>query len=297
MSLEDRFPPLLAAAESTSSGGQSTFLRFTLAGLALACLGAIGGAVSVKVTPGGRTVDLGALVAALAFAAAIGAATYVLSTKPQQRWYEGRAVAESVKTLAWQYSVAGGPFRRGAEADADDLLASRLVDFVREMRMVTVPAAGFDVVSGDMRQLRDEPLDERRRRYLAERVDSQIAWYTGKAAHNETRVRQWFAVVVIAQSFGLVAGALKAFAVVDIDLLGILGAVAASAAAWLQTRDHQNLAQSYAVTARELQIIRSQAERRLTAEPSEDQWADFVEESERAISREHTLWLARRESV
>ncbi|MEV4641777.1 DUF4231 domain-containing protein [Actinoplanes sp. NPDC049548] len=296
MNVEDRFPPVLADAEAASAQGQASFLRFTLAGLVLACIAAVGGAVDVSATVGGKRLDLGALVAALAFAAAIGVATYALSTKPQQRWYEGRAAAESVKTLAWQYSVAGGAFRHDASVNAEDLLAARLVDIMREMRSV-VTRSGTGQITDAMARLRDEPLERRRKRYLSERVDSQIAWYAGKAAFNEARVRVWFAVVIVAQSVGLVAGALKAFDVVDVDVLGILAAVAASAAAWLQTKDHQNLAQSYAVTARELQIIRTRAERMLGAGPTEDEWADFVEESERAISREHTLWLARRESV
>jgi hypothetical protein len=294
--MEDRFPPVLADAEAASAEGQSSFLRFTLAGLVLACVAAVGGAVDVRVTVSGNRLDLGALVAALAFAAAIGTATYVLSTKPQQRWYEGRAVAESVKTLAWQYSVAGGAFRHDASVDAEDLFAARLVDIMREMRSV-VTRTGAAQITADMGRLRSEPLDRRRERYLTERVDSQITWYAGKAAYNEARVRHWFAVVIVAQSIGLVAGALKGFDVLDVDALGILAAVAASAAAWLQTKDHQNLAQSYAVTARELQIIRTRAQAKLGAGSTEDEWADFVEESERAISREHTLWLARRESV
>jgi len=69
-----------------------------------------------------------------------------------------------------------------------------------------------------------------------------------------------------------------------------MGAAAAAAAAWLQTKDHANVAQAYAVAARELWAI----EQRLGEPRDEREWADFVESAERAISREHTLWLARR---
>ncbi|GGJ80351.1 membrane protein [Pilimelia anulata] len=292
-----RFPAVLADAENAAVAGQTAYLRLSAIGLVLACLAAAGGAIPYGVRLDGHPVDLGGLLAALAFAAGIGVASYLLSTTPMRSWYEGRAAAESVKTIAWQYSVGGGLFRVDTAADPDALLVDRLAGIMGEMRAVRVLAAvGGEQITPGMRALRAEPLPVRRAHYLAERVDDQVRWYGAKARFNQRRVRLWFAVAIGAQTAGLVAAGVKAFAGVDVDVLGIAAALAASGTAWLQTRDHQNLAESYAVTGRELSIIRARADAGAGA-GGEEAWAAFVAGAERAVSREHTLWLARRGSA
>lgn len=294
MRIEQHFPAVLSDAEKASVSGQASFMRLSAASLLLACVAAVGGAISIDVTAGGRTFDAGAVVALVAFAAGAGVSSYLLSTRPQRMWYEGRAAAESIKTLAWQYSVGGGPFRVDAPADGDGLLVKMLGTVMAEMGEVrVVHRTGQAQITAEMRKCRAGSLAQRRQLYLVQRVEDQILWYGRKAAYNQSRVRAWFAVAIVAQSLGFVLAGLKAFAVVDVDLLGILAAAAASATAWMQTRDHQNLAESYTVTGRELKIIHTRAEAGAGSE-SEQEWSDFVEEAERAVSREHTLWLARR---
>jgi hypothetical protein len=82
---------------------------------------------------------------------------------------------------------------------------------------------------------------------------------------------------------------LKATNVVDADLLGIASTAAASALAWVQTRDSQNLAEAYRAAANELTLIGG-----LEPPTEAEAWSRYVSEGERAISREHTLWRARR---
>jgi hypothetical protein len=295
--IENHFPAVLADAEKASGTGQSSFMRLSAVSLLLACVAAIGGALPIDVTAGGRTIDVGAVIALVAFASGVGVSSYLLSTRPQRMWYEGRAAAESIKTLAWQYAVGGGPFRVDAEPEADTLFVKMLGAVMAEMKEVRViHRVGQAQITVEMRDLRAAPLPERRRLYLQQRVEDQITWYARRAAYNQDRVRTWFIIAIVAQTFGFVAAGLKAFAGVDVDLLGILAAVAASATAWMQTRDHQNLAESYAVTGRELQIIHTRAETGAGA-GSEQDWSEFVEDTERAVSREHTLWLARRGSA
>jgi len=81
---------------------------------------------------------------------------------------------------------------------------------------------------------------------------------------------------------------LKADGVIGIDLLGLAAALAAAGAAWVQTKQHQNLATAYAMAHHELATIGS----RVRHANTEEQWASFVGGSEDAISREHTLWRA-----
>ena len=297
MQIRNHFPAVLSEATRASTAGQNSFMRWSAAGLMLACVAALGGALSIEVSVGGRQFDAGGVLAVLAFAGGVVVAFYLLGAAPQRMWYDGRATAESIKTLSWQYTVGGGPFRIDPGAEPDDLFVRRLSEIIGAMTSVPVGSlAGRAQITPEMRAVRDQPLPARRALYLTQRIHDQISWYGAKAAHNQSRVRRWFLIAIVTQAIGLVVGSLKAFSVVDVDLLGIVAAVAASSMAWLQTRDHQNLAASYAVTGRELQIINTRAEAGAGI-GSEQRWADFVEDTELAISREHTLWLARRGSA
>ncbi len=76
---------------------------------------------------------------------------------------------------------------------------------------------------------------------------------------------------------------------VDFDLLGILAALTGSVAAWAQTRQWGSLARAYAIAENELSVIGEHA-----VEVDEAAWPRFADESEEAISREHTLWRSSR---
>ncbi|MFD6613171.1 DUF4231 domain-containing protein [Micromonospora chalcea] len=294
MRVEDGFPNLLDQAEEISSRGQRSYMRLTFIGLLMALLASVGGAVSVDHRFGDKEIDLGGSLAGLAFLAGIFVAYYLLHTKPERAWYEGRAAAESIKTMAWQYCVAGGAFGYSATVNADQIFLDRLRETDRTVRaaQLTLTGVGSQITS-EMRSLRSAPLSERMARYRSERLELQNSWYAQKAAYNRRRSRQWFSVAIILQGIGLVFAALKTFDVVDVDLLGIVATGAASASAWLQTKDHQNLAESYAVTARDLLLVLTRADSHLNS-ATEEVWRSFVEDAEHAISREHTLWLARR---
>jgi hypothetical protein len=90
------------------------------------------------------------------------------------------------------------------------------------------------------------------------------------------------------EAVGLVAAVLQAARAIDADLTAIFVALAAAAVAWLQTKQHDTLAKSYAIAALELAAIATRVER----PASETEWAHFVDEAEEAISREHILWRA-----
>lgn len=294
MTVESSFPNLLDQAEQVSIMGQRSYMRLTYSGLFLALLASIGGAVSLDQEFGKTVIDLGGALASLAFLAGIFIAYYHIHTKPERAWYEGRAAAESIKTMSWQYCVAGGAFGYSATVDADQLFLDRLRETDQTVRAAKLTLTGVgSQITNEMRRLRTAPLADRIARYRTERLEQQNAWYARKAEYNRRRARLWFGIAIVLQAIGLVLAALKAFDVVDVDLLGIIATAAASASAWLQTRDHQNLAESYAVTSRDLSLVLTKAEL-LLKDATEEVWRRFVEDAEQAISREHTLWLARR---
>jgi hypothetical protein len=139
-----------------------------------------------------------------------------------------------------------------------------------------------------MRELRARSLAERRDAYRAERIEDQRQWYARRSAGHGRSVARWSVLLATLEALGLVAAVLNAVGLLNLDLPGIAGAVAAGGLAWVQTRQHQQLATAYGIAAQELAEIAC----RIDWPETEPEWAHFVDEVEEAISREHTLWWA-----
>ncbi|PYC85368.1 DUF4231 domain-containing protein [Streptomyces tateyamensis] len=239
--------------------------------------------------------------AAAGYLAAAVLAALLTRQQPQGLWYEGRAAAESVKTLAWKYAVRADQGRRPPTGppDAERLYHRQLADLLRAFRDSPVLPADpgqHTVVTEAMRELRAQPLAVRREVYLRERVEAQRAWYRDKAAHCDRagRLTDWLGVLL--PGLALPGAVLRALGLLGLEPLGALSALAASVIAWSQLRQYRPLAAAYRLAAEELALVREQlAGLDPAAKGSEELWARLARDAEDAVSREHTTWQARRE--
>jgi hypothetical protein len=280
------YPALYEAADSASLAAQRGFLialRLRLGGLLTAAMGA---AIFLALEMPGA----GGWVAVVGFLLSLMAEVYVLAWKPDRRWYEGRAAAESAKTLAWRYAVAGESFPVGTP-DPDLLFVRELRTITRDLRDVDLAgsAAAGEQITPQMRAIRSLSFEERRTRYLDGRIEEQRQWYDKKAKWNRTRQHLWTVLVLVFEGLGLLGGILTLTAELSIDVLGVMAAIAATITAWVQAKQHSNLATAYGITAQELASARTEGQ--ATAETD---WPNFVGQAEEAVSREHTLWRATR---
>jgi hypothetical protein len=251
-------------------------------------IAAIGGAIDWKA--GERGLNFGGIISVVAFGGALWVNLSTAAKRPEEQWYRGRAAAESIKTLAWKYAVGGSPFLLSL-AGSEHLYIVRLRELIREFRDLEFGLVGqIDQITPAMRSLRETSLDERKEAYLIGRIDDQSTWYSSKARASSERGRIWAAIASAATLLGLIAGIFRISGTLGIDYLGVLAAIAAGANAWGQMRQHRTLATSYAVAAQELGLARAA----VSSVSSEDEWSRVVSDAEDAISREHTLWLARR---
>ncbi|HEY0543112.1 MAG TPA: DUF4231 domain-containing protein [Actinoallomurus sp.] len=282
------FPALYRAADHSATVGQRRFLIAIRVQLFSLLLAAVFGSFSLNA---GR-VDAAAICAAAALGTALVTEVFLLTVRPNRHWYEARAAAESAKTLAWRYIVGGQPFDLPDEDDrgAERLLLRRFTGITSSLRdFAPVPVPGEDhQVTTAMREVRALSLEDRQRQYVVGRIHDQRVWYTERARRNERRSAQWSVGLAALETAGIIAAVLAAVRLINFDLPGIAGAVAAGGVAWLQTKQHQQLASAYSVAALELADV----EERATWPRNETEWAHFVDEAEEAISREHTLWWA-----
>ena len=276
------------SADATSGRGQrrtKLLIRTELISLIVA---SVTGITTWRV--GAGRYDLLALVSALSFLLALAATLVRAHTRPEESWYSGRAAAESARTLGWRYAVGGAPFALGEPEPAiSDRFLERLREVVEQLKDTDLgaPDSTAREITPAMRDVRQQDIATRRLVYQRDRITDQLSWYERRTRTHAASARLWISLVVTSSALGVIAAGLKFF-VLDVDLLGVFAACASAAIAWNQLNQHRNLVSAYAVTARELSIIRD----RIDHVP-ETQWAGFVSDSEDAISREHTMWLAR----
>jgi hypothetical protein len=278
--IEQGFPEFYARADEYSARWQRRYLRTEKVQLAALLLAA--GLGSLAGPP--------ALVALL-FGTSLVAQVYRLTSRADEKWWNGRAGAESAKTTAWRFVVGGEPFGvHNLHSEVE--LATRMVEVAREVaQLMPVPVNGAHVTE-EMRVLRSQPLAVRIDAYQSERIRSQRSWYADKSEFNSKRATFWSLVGVVSTGLALVFGVGAAIRDWNLDAVGLFSAIGASVAAWMAVKQYQTLARSYAVASAELAAI----DVKITGNSAwdEDVWASFVNEAEEAISREHVSWRASR---
>jgi hypothetical protein len=288
----DDYPALFLAADRASLAAQRRHL-FLTSTILLSLILAAGFSASSDIFPAVKTPFAVASTSLVALAFVL--TSIRRSLKPEKLWYGGRAVAESAKSMAWRYMTGAEPYALAPSTPDTDLkFIADLKSLVRGDVAVGVSSEFADrpQISPRMRQLRSSSLAERKETYLGQRISDQRRWYGNKARKSQTAEGRYFVVILVAQALALGASAyLITSPETKWKLVGFFSAVANALVAWLQIRQHQELAQSYAVAALELGFIEEQAQRINT----DQNFSAFVGDAENAISREHTLWIARRD--
>jgi hypothetical protein len=288
------YPALFLEANAASTAAKRTYLNLNRGTLVLLVGGAGFAAASVAVD----SVRFAFVVAsALVLAASAFLTIYLKATRPEQLWYSGRAVAESVKSMSWRYMMGADPyFIDLSAAEAGKKLISGLTDIARERKQLA-PALGgafFELpqISEAMRAIRSLTLDERKAIYLTDRIKSQRRWYNREASRNRSADSRYFAFILTFQFCALAAAILLVgHPESKIKATGVFASLASALIAWLQLNQHKELAQSYCVTGIDLGLVQEQAQ----YVKNDRDLSDFVGDAENAISREHTLWTARRD--
>ncbi|MGA5565075.1 DUF4231 domain-containing protein [Streptomyces platensis] len=279
---EADFPAVFRSADAASLSGQRRHMRGTKWRLVLAVLAAVC-AVSGK--------DAAVAVVLLAFLATVYLEVWMLAERPERAWYDGRALAESAKTLSWRYAVAGEPFPAALPADtAERRFHERLEVLLREAPADSIVPVGSMAATPAMGELRRSPFAVRKQAYLTGRIADQQQWYGTKAAMNITLARRWRIGLIVVEGLGVLAAVLRLMKVIDFDLPGVLAAVLGAGAAWFAVRQYESLGRAYTFAATELSIVHQ----RLSATHEESDWTQEVADAEEAISREHTMWRASR---
>jgi SMODS and SLOG-associating 2TM effector domain 1/SMODS and SLOG-associating 2TM effector domain 3 len=298
---EQDLPAEYRAANARAVGAQRSYLWLVRAQLILLLAAGLLSVVSATVRDAAWT---GAGVACVFVAVSVMRLAQ-RSLRIEATWYDARAVAESVKTLAWRFAVRAEPFGLADDSaqvngtsteDAAADTADRL--FLERLQQITAtakqPFLGHDLndeqVTDAMRELRGQSLKLRRDVYDRDRLRDQFRWYGTKARSNEQSRDRWDAAFLALSSLAVLSALFLATGVMSANVAGFASTVVAAVLTWVGVRGYAILARSYAVTAFELSLARAL----LKTVNTEDQWSRFVVDAEESISREHTMWRASR---
>jgi hypothetical protein len=149
-------------------------------------------------------------------------------------------------------------------------------------------------ITPGMRLVRDLTFEERKDAYIRLRIRDEQMWYSSNAASNAKNSSRLLLAVIVCQGIAMTTAILLiSWADFNFNFSSVFSAGAVALIAWLELKGHKELAFSYAQAAHELGLI-------LAREPyveSDEEFSGFVSDAENAISREHTMWLARRDNV
>lgn len=237
-----------------------------------------------------------AIAAAILIAGAFLVLWRVRKRRLERKWFQYRAVAESMKTATWRYMMQAPPFEFSGE-DGD----------VEEKFLATLKAIGLDRVGVEgqaheggseggqitdfMRTMQRLPVEQRKDFYLRARLADQEQWYEGKSRQNRQSSTRWWNLILATQVMAIGLAIVRiVYPSVPLSPVSFLMTGASSMLAWTQSKRHEDLVEPYAVAAQELRELGGLS----TSVTDSQSLCRFVSDVEETISREHTKWLARR---
>jgi len=284
------FPGLFQAADSASISEQKKYFNGILWYLIILIFAALVAYLSQNETSG-----LLKIVSALLFLTTLSILVWLKYTRPDDLWYNGRAVAESVKTRAWRWMMRAEPYE-----DHEDLecIRRRFISDLKQMLKqnesligeIGISASVEEPITTKMLEVRHKDLGDRFEIYKRERITEQEKWYAKKASFNKKRSTHWFIVTVVLHAIAIIA---LLYNIKEPRLnipIEVIAVAASSVLTWMQAKKHNELSSSYSLTLHEIVLIKSE----VTSINSEDEFSEYVLNCENAFSREHTQWFARK---
>jgi len=292
---EKHFPGLYQASDKASLTAQSTYKNIIAYDLITMIIAAALAIYNYQSTDPKLLVYV---VSCFFLLAGLVMTVIVKTKKYEDIWYQGRALAESCKTLTWRFITCSESFEVDMNIEnAKAALVKRLKELGNEFKELNnnlnAKTLTLPNISDEMLKVRNLNMQQRKEYYIQHRIEDQKKWYATKAEFNKSKYNLWFFTIIVAQAIAL---ACAIYLIKNPDsnwnFVGLFTTISACALSWLQLKQHQELKQAYTTAAQELNFILESA----SLVTSETKLSEFVLDSENAISREHTLWLAQKRS-
>lgn len=288
---EPKYPTIFEKADSKSLSAQKNFINLNKGILGLLVISTF--LSSIKTDE-----KWIAVISSFLLVISLILTILIMFFKPEKTWYDGRAIAESAKSLTWKFITGTKPFSFKLKSiDAEEKLIKNLKQIIGQKKeffqLIGEEFGEGDQITQSMVDLRKLNLKDKIELYSSKRLEVQRKWYYNKSKENRKNKNLSFGAIITFQVLAIVSLVLDYFGLIDFMTTPLMACLASSFIAWLQLKRFQELTESYGITATELNLIKS----KVRHIKDESDFENFVDDAETAISREHTLWLARRDST
>lgn len=285
------FPNIFLKADCKSLSSQNSFTRLNVGILILLVVSTF--ISSIQIENGWVS-----LISSILLIISLILTIWIMHFQPEKIWYDGRAIAESTKSLTWKFITGTKPFGYKLKlSEAEEKLIKNLKQIIGQKKeffqLIGEEFGEGDQITDSMRKLRKLNYEEKVEYYTINRLEEQRVWYYKKSKENRKNKNRTFFAIITFQVLAIVALLLDFYDITEFTVTPLMACLASSFIAWLQLKRFQELTESYGITATELNLIKTKVKHI----KDETDFANFVDDAETAISREHTLWLARRDST
>lgn len=285
---DEYYPALYRSASQLSMSSQCSFFRALRWHLVFLVFAAV---ISVINSPKAEL----AIVQALILFAALACSVYLFAVRPDQQWYSGRAMAESIKTVTWRFISRSEPFETSNEEARSHLMQT--LKAIVEQNKHTAKQFSTDLdgdqIPEELLNLRQKSFEIRKQFYIDFRIADQQKWYANKASFNRKMAKVFFVALIVTNTIAVICAVTKInFPTAQNWPTDAFIALAAGLLSWMQAKRFSELAASYALAAHEISLIKEQSWHVVT----EKEFSSFVGDAENAFSREHTQWIARKDA-
>ncbi len=125
-----------------------------------------------------------AIISAICFVVSLATFVYSKQQKFYERWYQARALAESVKTVSWRFIMLAEPYKQNDENENLKKFLNLLKELLEENRGICkhlgeyLPEQGQ--VTSEMDKILKMSFEEKKQIYLDLRINNQMKWYVEK---------------------------------------------------------------------------------------------------------------------
>jgi hypothetical protein len=287
---EPDYPPLRNAANKASISAQRTFLWLNRFQLTLLTSAAFISGIEFKNPEHQHDKAWGVFAIMLS---ALAVTTVLRIGKFDDRWFRCRAYAENFKSLVWQYVMSVNSANDASEREylnSISHLSGRLPDLQKEFARFGVAGK---LITDWMRKAREFPIEQKLTIYHTLRIDDQTTWYSDKAKFNSRKEGEWFWSIVVIEFLAVAGAALQANELLQFNPVSGIAAISTALIAWSQIKRFSDLSTSYAIAAADLCQI-AESHRKVE---NQEELDVLVQQIETAVSREHSMWLARRSVI
>ena len=293
---DNEYPNYFQASDSASKNAQKIYLRFVRFDL-LAMV--VGSGIAIYNYQSENSIQILYIVSGILLLVATIFTLILKSVKYEDTWYLGRAFAESCKTLTWRYMMCSELFESTlTQNEANQVFTKRIKEIADQFndlnKEMDANLINKPIITEKMKSIRALNTQERKDYYVTFRIEDQKEWYATNATKNKRNYEFWFWMVISTQIIALLCtGFLVICPNSPWNLTGLFTTLSASAFSWLQLKNYQELKQAYTTTTGELNHILQDSV--LIADDLA--LSKFVLDSENAVSREHTMWLAQKRKL